>query len=101
VIQSQQQEKKDALQRQLAAAGVIPLSARVDASTVTAGADAERRDTQGQGNICVGGGDPLLGPNTQVAVYGMQGLKQRGIISQAPGGAIPNAVDQELKRSRT
>jgi len=68
----------------------------VDTSTVTTGPDAECGDTQGQRNVRVGGGDPLLGPNTQVAVYGMQGLKQRSIISEAPGGAIPNALDQEL-----
>jgi hypothetical protein len=29
-----------------------------------------------------------------VAVYGMQGFKQRSIISEAPGGPISNALDQ-------
>ena len=94
VIQSQQQQKKNALECQLAAAGVIPLPAGMDSTAVSARADAERRYTQGQRNVGVGRGNARFGAYPQVPVHRMQGLKQQGIVAEPSCRAIANPLDR-------
>ncbi len=78
--------------------GVVPLIAGVDASAVAAGADADCRNAEREGNIRVRRSDARLGADAKVAVDGEQVVIERRAIGcggQTAGGTVTDALDRE------
>jgi len=88
--------EEDAAEGGFAAGGVVPLLQGMDAAALASSSDGDGGDAAREGDVSVGGAEAGFGAEGEMAVYGAEGVEDRGVVGKGRGGAVSDGFDVEF-----